>query len=185
MNKDNHLPGGFLDPEIVASKFGLKLGQEIADFGAGSGYFTIIMAKIVGDSGKVNAIDILDSSLETIRSKANLEGLKNIKTIKGNLEVIGGSGLDDSSQDFVLLANILFQNEDKVEIIRESKRVLKDDGRMVIIDWEKGSGGFGPPDEYRSPKETIMSLAAQEGFIFEKYIDVDKFHFGMIFRIKK
>lgn len=174
--------GGFLDPAVVVNQFGLKPGFRVADFGSGSGYFTIEMAKIVGESGFVSAVDILDSSLETIRAKAGLEGLRNIQTIRGNLEIVGGSGLVDGSQDVVLLANVLFQNENKPAILKEAKRVLRFGGRLIIIDWEKGIGGMGPPDEYRITKETLISLATQAGFSFEKEIPADQYHFGLIFR---
>jgi len=174
--------GGFMNPSVVVSQFGLKPGFRVADFGSGSGYFTIEMAKIVGGSGFISAVDILDSSLETIRAKAGLEGLRNIQTIRGNLEIIGGSGLANESQDIVLLANILFQNENKMAILKEAKRVLGPGGKLIIIDWEKGSGGVGPPDEYRITKETLISLATQVGFRLEKEIPADQYHFGLIFR---
>ncbi len=170
------------DLKSIVRQFGLKEGMRVADLGSGSGYFTIEIAKVVGEGGVVTAVDILDTALETIRARAVSEGVKNIRLVRANLEVIGSTSLADDSQDFVLIKNVLFQNDGKLEIIKEAKRILRPDGRLTIIDWEKGTGGFGPPDEYRTPKESILILANQEEFIYERNISIDMYHFGLIFR---
>lgn len=170
------------DLRDIVQQFGLEEGMRAADLGSGSGYFTIEIGKVVGEGGVVTAVDILDSALETVRARAVGSGMKNIQLVKGNLEVIGSTFLADDSQDFVLLANVLFQNDEKMGIIREAKRVLRPAGKLVVIDWEKGTGGFGPPDEFRTPKESILGLVSQEGLNFERDIVVDAYHFGLMFR---
>jgi predicted methyltransferase len=174
--------GGFMDPQKIVGYFGIGEGMKVADFGSGAGYFTILLGKMVGESGTVTAIDILDSALETLRAKAKAEGLKNVETIRSNLEVPGGSGLASDSQDMVLLANILFQNEDKTLIIAEAKRVLKPNGTLIVIDWRKGTGGFGPPDDLRVGHEELRQIIAGSGFRFSNEIDAGVFHFGMVFK---
>ncbi|MFN7088805.1 MAG: class I SAM-dependent methyltransferase [Candidatus Paceibacteria bacterium] len=171
-----------LDLSNIVKQFNLEPGMRAADLGSGSGYFTIEMAKILGESGKVTAVDILDTALETVRAKVQLSGLENVQLVRANLEVLGSTFLADDSQDFVLLANVLFQNDQKIEIMREAKRILKPGHRLAIIDWEKGKGGLGPPDELRAPKESILAFASQEGLTFEKEIFVDAYHFGLMFR---
>jgi len=171
-----------MDPQKIAGYFGVAPGMKIADFGSGAGYFTIILAKMVGESGVVTAIDILDSALDTLRAKAKSEGLENIETVRSNLEIPGGSGLNSDSQDMVLLANILFQNENKSPIIAEAKRVLKPTGTLVVIDWQKGTGGFGPPDDLRTDPRELRETIVSSGFQFSSEIDAGIFHLGMVFR---
>ncbi len=182
VNLGSKLVNQIFDLKSIVGQFGLVEGMRAADLGSGSGYFTIELAKAVGEGGQVTAIDILDTALETVRSKVLSEGLKNINLVRANLEVLGSTFLADDSQDLVLVKNVLFQNDEKSLIIKEAKRILRPAGKMVIIDWEKGAGGFGPPDEYRTPKESILTLAGQEGFVFERDINVDAYHFGMMFR---
>ncbi|OHB16944.1 MAG: hypothetical protein A2913_00755 [Parcubacteria group bacterium RIFCSPLOWO2_01_FULL_40_65] len=170
------------DLKNIISQFELEPGIKIADLGSGSGYFTIEMAKAIGDGGIVTAVDVLESALETVRARATIADVKNIHLIRANLEVLGSTFLSDNSQDFVLIKNVLFQNDQKIRVIREAKRILMSGRKLVIIDWGKGVGGLGPPDEYRTPKESILSLASQEGLIYEKDIIVDIYHFGMMFR---
>src|SRR3989344_3772034 len=184
-NPPVHAPGsgGFMDPDRVVGYFGLAEDRRVADFGSGAGYFTMLMAKRVGESGIVTAVDILDSSLETLRSKAKMEGLSNIQTVRANLEVFGGSGLADNSQDVVLLANILFQNTDKSPILMEARRILKPSGSIIVIDWRKGTGGFGPPDDLRTDEEEMKQVVlASDGLQYVGEIDAGVFHYGMIFR---
>ncbi len=171
-----------MDPQRIAGYFGILPGMKIADFGSGAGYFTIFLAKAVGESGMVTAIDVLDTALETLRAKAKAEGLRNIETARANLETPGGSGLDSDSQDIVLLANILFQSQKKAEIVTEAKRTLKPSGSLIVIDWRKGTNGFGPPDNLRTSPEEMRTLVVDKGFQAVGEIDAGDFHFGLIFR---
>jgi len=171
-----------MDPQRITGSFGVVQGMKVADFGSGAGYFTILLAKMVGESGVVTAVDILDSALETLRAKAKAEGLRNIETIRSNLETPGGSGLNNDSQDMVLLANILFQNVNKAVIIDEARRVLKPSGTLVVIDWRKGANGLGPPDNLKLDPEETKKLVVDSGFQFFSDINAGTFHFGMIFK---
>lgn len=173
---------GFMDPEKIVGYLGVTEGMRVADFGSGSGHFAVLLGKLVGENGKVTAIDLLDSSLETLRAKAKAEGLGNIETVRSNLAALGGSGLPNDSQDLVLLANTLFQNADKQPLIEEAKRVLKPGAALVVIEWRKGSGGFGPPDELRTDPESMKSIIADNGFQLAGELDAGVFHYGMIFR---
>jgi len=173
--------GGFLDPGKIVSEFGISEGASIADFGSGAGYFTILLGQNVGKDGKVYALDVQEPPLDSVRAKAKAAGLENIETIRANLEVLGGSRLPDNSQDIVLLANILFQSSKKTDVINEAARVLKPGGSMIIIDWKKGTGGFGPPDELRMENGEMRSLAPAGMFVFQKDINAGSFHYSMVF----
>lgn len=179
----NHLgTGGFLNPELIVNEFSLREGMSVADFGSGAGYFTILIAERVGKEGKVYALDILESALESVKARAGAAELENIEVIRTNLEVVGSSGLADQSQDIVLLANILFQSDKKSEILREARRVLKNSGSLIVVDWKKNTGGFGPPDGLRTDTTVMHTLVTKEGFEFERDFNAGQFHFGMILR---
>ncbi len=174
--------GGFMNPDKIVAGFGISEGMTVADFGSGAGYFTILLGQKVGKNGKVYALDIQESALDNVRVKAKAAGLENIETIRSNLEVLGSSGLADNSQDMVLLANILFQSEQKADIIKEAVRVLKSGGFLVVIDWKRATGGFGPPDNLRTDDIAMRSLILGEGLVFENDIDAGQFHYGMKFK---
>ena len=171
--------GGFLQPEEIIQQ--LNIGKEIviADFGCGAGYFTIPLAKIA-EQGKVYALDILDTALESVQSRAKIEGLFNIEVRNCDLEKLGKSGLEDNSIDLVLLANILFQSSQKPAIIKEAKRVLKRGGEIVIIDW-KANQPMGPPENLIVSLDLAKKITKEQGLNFKKEFPVDKYHWGAVF----
>lgn len=180
----------FINPLAIVSQFGLRPGMKVADFGAGAGYFTVLMAQQVGESGLVTAVDVMEPALESVRTKALAAGVKNLQTKRADLEVLGSTGLADFSQDFVLLANILFQSKKRAEIISEARRVLKVGSDLVIIDWKKeagmprpeGAGGFGPPANERLDLTEIKTLVVGLGFRLMHEFSPGDFHFGLVFQ---
>src|SRR3989344_8675031 len=88
----------FLSPRHIIEQSGIGAGMQVADFGCGQGDFSLAAAKIVGPDGKVHAIDIQDSALSSMRSKARIEGMLNVDCVKGNVEVSGANGCADASQ---------------------------------------------------------------------------------------
>src|SRR3989338_10984793 len=119
----------FLNPEQAVKEFGLKPGMVAADFGCGAGYFSLALAKEVGSQGRVYAIDIQKEVLEVVRNRAKSRHCSNISTVLADLEIAGSSKLKNELADFVLIANILFQAEDKTAVVREARRILKPKGR--------------------------------------------------------
>lgn len=173
--------GGFINPQKVIDQIGLKQGMRVADFGCGHGYFTLPVAKIVGNEGRVYAIDVLLEALEAVRSCAQLEGAVNIETVRGNLELPGGSGLPDSSMDLILLHNVLFQSQKKPAIIREAKRALKLGGTFVLVDWWPDSVFLGPETGWRVSFDEAMAMAQEQGFVFRQVFDAGEYHYGLMF----
>lgn len=169
-----------LNPAGLIEKLDLRPAMTVADFGCGSGYFVVEIAKAVGDKGRVYAVDVLPTALESVRSLAKMRGLMNIETRWANLEKT--STLDKDSCDFIFLSNILFQVENKywAGIFEEINRVLKPTGQALIIDW-KSDSHLGPPKNQRVPGEKIKDLAARH-LKFIKNIDVGDDHWGLLFR---
>ena len=172
----------FINPDQLILQFAIKEGMNVADFGIGSGFFTILMAKVVGDSGSVAALDILEAPLEIVKDKALSEGLENINFARVDLEVERGSKLEDSSQDFVLIANILFQSKLKQDLLKEASRVAKLGANVVVIDWKKGNDALGgPPEELRISSEDIKSLSESIGLKFINNFEAGEYHYGLTF----
>jgi len=172
--------GGFLQPEEVVKQLNIKRWMRVADFGCGSGYFTIPIAKRLAPESRIYAFDILEAALESVRSRAKLQGIFNIQTHRCDLEKLKSTGLSENSVDMVLLANILFQAPKKIDIIKEAKRILKDGGEMVIIDWRPDQP-MGPTKEFVVPMGAVKQLVEDEGLRFKQELVVDKYHWGMIF----
>lgn len=168
---------GFLDPREILEQLDLKANMLAAEFGSGSGGFTIHLAKKM-PGGLVWAIDILEAPLSALKSRLQLEGIKNIKIVRGDLEKPKGSTIPSSSLDLVVIPNVLFQADDKPAIIKEADRVLKDRGILVIIDWTKEADQG--PEERVSPDE-VKKIAKDLELKFKKEINAGEYHYGLVF----
>lgn len=179
------IPGGneLLNPEkILKDDIEIGFGNEVADLGCGGkGYFTLQSAKLVGDKGKVYAIDVLKSILTSVETEAKIAGLSNIQTVWSNLEIYQATKIKDESLDLALLFNILFQNKKQREILRESARMIKEGGRLAVIDWKTTGAPFGPPKEIRISPEKVREMAQEIGLKEEKFFEAGLYHYGMIF----
>lgn len=180
--------GGFLAPERIVNYFGLENGDYAADFGAGHGFFTIPMAKAVGNRGKVYAFDIQKSVLEIVRAKARISHLLNIEIVWADLDEPGGSRLKDNFVDLVLAVNILFQAEKKDVLMQEAYRILRPGGRLAAVEWdlpeniEVSKFQVGPPAEFRLKKEEVKNLIAQAGFRLDREFEAGSHHYGLLFK---
>ena len=174
-------PEGFLNPDAVVGQFGITPGMRIADFGCGAGHIGLLIAQRVGTEGRMTALDILEDKLDSIQVKAKAIGLENIDTVRANLEVLGSTKLADGSQDMAVLINMLFQSTKKADVLKEASRVLKPTGSVVVIEWKKGAGGFGPPDELRTSDGEMQAFFKEAGFSNGRQFDAGQFHYGFIF----
>lgn len=168
---------GFLNPEEILDQLDLKTNMLAAEFGCGSGGFTVFLAKKL-DEGLVWAIDILEEPLSALKSRQVIEKLNNIKIVRGDLEKPNGSTIPSYSLDLVVIPNVLFQAKDILGIITEADRVLKDRGILLVIDWlPEASQG---PEQRVSPKE-VKKIAEKLEFKFKKEIEAGKYHYGLVF----
>lgn len=176
-----------LDPQKIVTSFKLEPGDHVADFGSGHGYFTIPLSRAVGHEGKVYAIDIQRSLLDVVRAKAKIENLLNIEFIWANLEALGGSKIKSDFADFVLIGNILYQAEQKENIIKEAHRILRSGGILAVIEWEKESGqhtGLGPAHELRVSREDTTRMCQSILFADASILEVGSHHYALLFKKK-
>jgi len=175
----------FTDPEKNLDQFDLQKGMRVADFGAGSGFYVLTAAKLVGDKGKVYAVDIQKDLLVRLKKDAAAKKILNIEIIWGDLEKAGGAKLEDNSVDRVIVSNLLFQINGKENLAKEAMRILKPGGKILAIDWTESFGNLGPRAEDVFSKETARTLFENAGFSLEKIIDAGAHHYGLILSKKK
>jgi ubiquinone/menaquinone biosynthesis C-methylase UbiE len=177
----NEALSAFLDTQRIVSSLGVVQGQHVADFGCGSGFFTVAFARAVGPTGRVTALDVMQEPLDAVAARAEAEGLANIVPVRANLEVPGNTKLADQSQDLVLLANVLFQSSQREAILQEAVRVLRPGGRIVVIDWRQGADQVGPPDHMRVSMAKVASTLEGLGVTMDRPLDVGASYEAHIF----
>ena len=155
-------------------------GFLVADFGAGSGAYTIPLARKVGEKGRVYAIEVQKELLPRIKNTAMNQGLSNVEVLWGDIERNMATKLADSSVNLVMIANVLFQVENKLGLVREARRVLKLGGTLMVVDWKDSYGGFGPQSAFIVPPMEARKYFEKEGFVYEKDIQAGEQHYGFI-----
>lgn len=173
----------FADPSAIVDQLTIAPGSQVADFGCGSGFFSLEFAARVGSGGMVYALDVLPSALEAVASRAKTLNLTNILTKRVNLEKENGSGLEPQSMDWVVIKDILFQNKNKDIILGEVSRVLKPGGHAILMEWNPKETMVGPDAELRVSPEQLRALLDAVHLAVEKELNVGGFHYA--FLVKK
>jgi len=171
----------FTVPDNNLAHVGLDNGGVVADLGAGSGFYTIAAAKRVGGNGKVYAVEVQKELLDTISRRAEGESLTNIEVIWGDIDEVGGTKLKDASCDVVILSNVMFQLESPASTIKETKRILKSGGRVLVVDWTDSFGHMGPEPGAVMTPEKARPMFLAEGLLEKEQFGAGPHHWGIIF----
>ena len=173
---------GFSDPQKIIEQCSIMPGMDIADLGAGSGVYTVAAAKALMSTGRVYAVDAQKDLISKLKNDAARSGLYNIEVIWGDIEQPNGTKLRDGTIDLALLCNVLFQLEDKANIVAEVKRILKPAGRVLVVDWAESFGGMGPAKDMVVKKGTIIEKFEKSGFHLDREIKAGEHHYGLLFK---
>jgi len=163
-------------PEEIIAEIGIMKDEVVADFGCGVGYFVLEVARIIGDNGKIYAVDLDQKVLDSLKSKALESGMKNIYGILANLETPGSTKIPDNSCDVVLIINLLYLIEKKKEVLGEAYRILKTSGKMVIMDWSHKMGASILNKEDHVNVREVRDISRAIGFRFLKSFEAGISH---------
>jgi SAM-dependent methyltransferase len=145
-------------PDRVIAALQLKPGQSVADIGAGTGYFTIRLAKSPS-APQVFAVDIEHSMVHYTKQRAAKEGLKNITGVVAS----AASANIPEPVDLILVVDTYHHIPAREAYFRSLAASLKPGGRLAIIDWRPG-GPMGPPEQFRFSPEKIAAELAKAGW---------------------
>jgi len=120
----------FLPRKNILKEVGIKPGFHILDYGCGPGSYITPLAELVGESGKIYALDIHPLAIQRVQSIASKKQLKNVETIFSDCK----TGLPDNSVDIVLLYDIFHDLGNPNGVLEELHRVLKSDGILSFSD---------------------------------------------------
>jgi ubiquinone/menaquinone biosynthesis C-methylase UbiE len=171
-----------VDANLILHKANIGQAMHVADLGCGNtGYFVFLAAKIVGRHGKVYAVDIQKTVLASVTRRVKQENADNVETVWSNLEIFNAAKIESGSLDAALLINTLYQSHKRPEIIRETVRMLKKGGRLVIVEWKNLALPFGPPPSERVNQRNLIIAAPKLGLELEDEFTAGQCHYGLVF----
>ncbi len=174
---DNEWRRQNIPPQPTLEKLGLTSADIVADIGCGIGYFTIPAAGMLASENMVYALDTSDQMLEEVKKRMSAADISNITAIKTSEYDLK---LPEKSVTFALLVNVLHEIEDKAQFVTEVRRILKPEGKIAIIEWEKENMEMGPPKDHRIGKDETESLLKSAGIISASSMQITGALYGLV-----
>jgi len=165
-----------LQPNRIMDILGVKEGSNVADIGAGSGWFTVRAARRVGNGGIVYAVDINRDYLDYIENRSKREGLANIRVILGKEDdpLLPAKGVDA-----VLLLKTYHEVAQPIRLLKRVREAMRAGALLGIID-RNGKG-----DDHGLDKELVIKEAERAGFVLVNQYDFvkpDNVDYFLVFR---
>ena len=166
----------YLNPEIMWEKVAIENPAVLIDIGAGTGFFALLFSRKM-KKGKVYACDISDELLAWMNDNLPAESKGVVIPVKMEESSVP---LPDSTADLVYMINLHHELEEPLRILEESRRLLNEGGKLMLIDWKKEETPEGPPLEIRVTEETIEDQMHASGFANIKKHTVLPYHHFLI-----
>ena len=162
------------NPREILVKAGLKNGNSVLlDIGTGSGYLSISASEIMGDDSTVYAIDSHEEAIETLNKQLSEKEIKNIFAIKA--DAVNGIPVQRDYVDICLMSNVVHgfvANSEMDKVLQNLNSVLKDEGQLIIIDFNKNDTSFGPPSEIRVNPNEVEDILEPYGYVMTSSFDI-------------
>jgi ubiquinone/menaquinone biosynthesis C-methylase UbiE len=168
------------NPDRAIDLLGLKKGMTVGDVGAGTGYFSVRMARKVGQEGKVLASDLQPQMLARLKRNLDREKIRNVEPVQATES---DPNLPDGALDLILMVDVYHEFSQPQEMLRKMKKALKPQGRLVLLEYRKEDPSVPiRPEHKMSVAEAKMELEA-EGFRLAEVIDKLPRQHVLIFKV--
>ena len=141
----------FLDCDEILYELHFNGDETFLDAGCGEGYISKKAIDKYLPNGKVYAVDFFSHSINELQEYVDENNIDNLIPIEADI-IEGISAIDDESVDVILMLNVFHgfkEDSQKENVINEFKRIIKSDGRIVIMDFKPIETSWGPPIEIR------------------------------------
>ena len=149
------------NPDLAMRLIRVERGSTVADLGAGSGYFTVRLARAVGPMGQVYGVDIQSGMLELLKRTVAREKLTNVVPV---LSAEDNPRLPDQSLDLVLMVDVYHELSSPQVTLAHLKRALKPGGRLVLLEYRAEDPNVPIRPEHKMTKAQVKLEIEHEGF---------------------
>ncbi len=171
----------FKHRQEIVDALDLEEGMAVADVGAGTGFFSMMIADRVGDEGKVYAVDIAENFIDHIEKRASEEKLTNITPV---LCEARSTKLEPESVDLVFVCDTYHHFEFPYDTLSSIHSALRDGGKLVVVDFErvKGVSSDWTLNHVRCGKGTVSDEIKDAGFDFVKEVNLMDEQYVLVFQ---
>lgn len=155
----------------------MPYGYRIADFGAGSGEYSLHMARHMGRGGSLYAFDALPLVLNRIRREA---GKYDAEVFTLHADLNKHIPLRNNLVHTAIVSNLLHALHERGRFVSELKRVIAPKGRALIVDWKASFGNMGPTAEAVVPLQGALDLFENAGFKTGKVLAGGLHHYAFV-----
>jgi arsenite methyltransferase len=148
-------------PDAVLRELGVASGMTVADLGAGTGYFSVRIARAVGPAGHVLAIDVEAKLVDYLKARAAKEKLPQIEAA---LVLPDDPSLPAHRVDLVLIVDTWHHIDDRLRYLTKLAAGLAAGGRVAVVDFKKGDFPVGPPDAHKLSADQVIAEFDQAGW---------------------
>ena len=140
-------------PQEVVKALNIKEGEVIADIGAGSGYFTVRLARPVRETGRIYAVDVSPDMIRHLNRRIRDLNLRNVVTV---LCAPDDPLLADASVNRFFICDTWHHVGGHAKYLALVKRMLKPGGQVIMVDFKKAKTPVGPPMEIRIDRDDLV-----------------------------
>jgi ubiquinone/menaquinone biosynthesis C-methylase UbiE len=156
------------NPDLAMRLIRVARGSAVADLGAGSGYFTVRLARAVGSAGKVYAVDIQQGMLDLLQRAVTRERLTNVIPV---LSTENDPRLPEQSLDLVLMVDVYHELSSPQVTLAHLKRALKPGGRLVLLEYRAEDPDVPILPQHKMTKAQVKLEIEHEGFRQQRVYD--------------
>jgi ubiquinone/menaquinone biosynthesis C-methylase UbiE len=166
-------------PDKAIAELNLKPGMFVGDVGAGTGFYSLRIAKLVRPSGTVYANDIQPGMLERLNANAAAQHITNVVTILGTES---DPKLPAGKLDLVILVDVYHELSRPQRMLDRIRDSLKPDGRLVLLEYRKEDPSVPIRPEHKMSVAEVKAEVIPEGYQFEKVVDTLPWQHIIFFR---
>jgi ubiquinone/menaquinone biosynthesis C-methylase UbiE len=168
-----------LQIDQVIAALGLEPGQVVADLGAGTGLFSVPLARAVGPKGKVYAVEIEAGFLDYIRKKASGQGVSNVVAVLGKP---ADPALPAADVDLAFLHDVIHHVADREGYLKQMVRYLKPSARIAVVDLHPATSPHRDDPSLQVTKEQCQAWMAALGFTKAQEIPLSPEKWFVVYR---
>ena len=149
------------DCKTMLAALGVRPGDTVCDLGCGNGFYTLKLAQLVGEKGRVLAVDIQREMLGLLKDRAAAERVTNIETVLGT---VVDPKVPANSVDLVLLVDVYHEFSHPEQMLAAIRRSLKPKGRVALVEFRAEDPAVPIKPLHKMSKAQILKEFPPNGF---------------------